>query len=97
MTPPTQATATKSPAPKAGSATFEQVASEALTRLRDSAHAAFAAAGGGDFNSLALSRRLGIDKSLSWRMVRFAQDPDVFAGSKHLPGDGSTVDDHCTH
>lgn len=84
MTPPIQA-------PKRSSAampnSFEHEASEALSKLRDAVNAAIGEVGGRDLNSLALSRRLEIDKSLSWRLVRFAQDQDLFAGSHHLPGD----------
>jgi len=67
--------------------TFETAASDALCALRDAAVTAIESIGGGNMNSLALSRRLGVDKSLTWRMVRFAQEPDAFSGSKHLPGD----------
>ena len=87
MVPPIQATASKATPSAPSGSTFEQAASRALTRLRDAALAAIEASGGQDMNSLALSRRMGIDKSLSWRMVRFAQETDEFAGSKHLPGD----------
>ena len=85
--PPTQATASKPTTSQRDGESFEKAAQGALTRLRDAARAAFVAAGGPDFNSLALSRKLSVDKSLSWRLVRFAQEGDVFAGSKHLPGD----------
>lgn len=84
MTPPIQA-------PKRPSAattnSFEHVAGQALRQLRDAVGEAIAAVDGKDLNSLALSRKLDIDKSLSWRLVRFAQDPDLFGGGAHLPGD----------
>ncbi len=89
MVPPIQAAAPKASGAQtqhhAGS--FERAAAIALTNLRNATASAIAASGGADLNSLALSRKLGIDKSLSWRMVRFAQDDDAFGGSKHLPGD----------
>ena len=67
--------------------TFESAAADALGALRDAVVTAIESIGGGSMNSLALSRHLGVDKSLTWRMVRFAQEPDAFSGSKHLPGD----------
>lgn len=67
--------------------TFELLAQSALQALRDRVASSIAACGGGGLNSLQLSRKLGIDKSLAWRLVRFSQDEDVFAGSRHLPGD----------
>ena len=89
MVPSIQATAPKASrgASTHGPVGFEQAASGALNQLRSATAAAIEAAGGSGLNSLALSRKLGIDKSLSWRMVRFAQEGDAFAGSKHLPGD----------
>jgi hypothetical protein len=69
------------------SGSFESAASDALSNLREATIRAVESVGGGRLNSLALSRKLGIDKSLSWRMLRFAQDADVFSASKHLPGD----------
>lgn len=89
MVPSIQATAPKASRAAAahGPVGFEQAAAGALGELRSATAAAIAAAGGSGLNSLALSRKLGIDKSLSWRMVRFAQEGDAFAGSKHLPGD----------
>jgi hypothetical protein len=76
--------------------TFETAASDALCALRDAAVTAIESIGGGNMNSLALSRRLGVDKSLTWRMVRFAQELDAFSGSKHLPGDAVVGAEHGT-
>jgi hypothetical protein len=89
MTPPIQAPRRSEATPCAASAStsFEQAAGGALTALRDAVKAAIASVGGTGLNSLALSRKLEIDKSLSWRIVRFAEDADSFAGSHHLPGD----------
>ena len=69
-----------------GSATFETAAKRALERLRGATKSTIDSAGLRDVNSLALSRKLAIDKSLSWRMVRFAEEPNAFSASKHLPG-----------
>ena len=69
------------------SGTFEHAAARAIERLRDATSAAIKAAGAADLNSLALSRKLGIDKSLSWRMVRFTEEANAFSASKHLPGE----------
>lgn len=89
MVPSIQTAAPKAsgPAQARGAVGFELAAATALGELRSATAAGIAAAGGSDLNSLALSRKLGIDKSLSWRMVRFAQEGDAFAASKHLPGD----------
>ncbi len=70
-----------------GSETFEDAAVHALERLRGAAASSIKSAGANDLNSLALSRKLGIDKSLSWRMVRFIEEVNAFSASKHLPGD----------
>ena len=70
-----------------GSGTFEHAAERALERLRAATAHAIAVAGAMNLNSLALSRKLGIDKSLSWRMVRFTEEANAFSASKHLPGD----------
>ena len=69
-----------------GSGTFETAAKRALERLRGATKSTIESAGLGDVNSLALSRKLAIDKSLSWRMVRFVEEPNAFSASKHLPG-----------
>lgn len=69
-----------------GSGTFETAAKRALERLRGATKSTIESAGLGDVNSLALSRKLAIDKSLSWRMVRFLEEPNAFSASKHLPG-----------
>lgn len=69
-----------------GSGTFETAAKRALERLRGATKSTIESADLGDVNSLALSRKLAIDKSLSWRMVRFVEDPNAFSASKHLPG-----------
>ncbi|MCX5640050.1 MAG: hypothetical protein NT059_04440 [Planctomycetota bacterium] len=70
-----------------GSGTFEEAAAHALERLRSATAATIKSAGAHDLNSLALSRKLGIDKSLSWRMVRFVEAANAFSASDHLPGD----------
>jgi hypothetical protein len=67
--------------------TFERHSRSALEALRSAVGSSISACGGDRLNSLQLSRKLGIDKSLAWRLARFAQDEDVFAGSRHLPGD----------
>ena len=69
-----------------GSGTFETAAKRALERLRGATKSTIESVGLGDVNSLALSRKLAIDKSLSWRMVRFVEEPNAFSASKHLPG-----------
>ncbi|MEI6475282.1 MAG: hypothetical protein WCO75_07805, partial [Planctomycetota bacterium] len=69
-----------------GSGTFEEAAAHALERLRNATAASIKSAGAHDLNSLALSRKLGIDKSLSWRMVRFVEAANAFSASDHLPG-----------
>ena len=69
-----------------GSGTFETAAKRALERLRGATKSTIESAGLGDVNSLALSHKLAIDKSLSWRMVRFVEEPNAFSASKHLPG-----------
>ena len=69
-----------------GSGTFETAAKRALERLRGATKSTIESAGLGEVNSLALSRKLAIDKSLSWRMVRFVEEPNAFSASKHLPG-----------
>ncbi len=66
--------------------TFESAAKRALERLRGATRSTIDSAGLSDVNSLALSRKLSIDKSLSWRMVRFVDEPNAFSASKHLPG-----------
>ena len=66
--------------------TFESAAERALERMREATKSTIESAGLGDVNSLALSRKLAIDKSLSWRMVRFVEEPNAFSASKHLPG-----------
>lgn len=38
-------------------------------------------------NALAMSRVLGIDKSLAWRLARFIGERDTIEGSQHLPGE----------
>ena len=67
--------------------TFEAAAKRALESVRAAMREAIASIGADRINSLALSRLLRVDKSLSWRIVRFAQEPDVFVGGEHLPGD----------
>ena len=66
--------------------TFESAAKRALERLRGATRSTIDSAGLSDVNSRALSRKLSIDKSLSWRMVRFVDEPNAFSASKHLPG-----------
>jgi len=68
------------------SGTFETAAKRALERLRGATKSTIDSAGLGDVNSLALSRKLAIDKSLSWRIVRFVEEPNPFSASRHLPG-----------
>jgi hypothetical protein len=66
---------------------FEIDARASLERLRGAIDAATSACGARGLNSLQLSRKLSIDKSLAWRIARFAQYEDVLLGSRHLPGD----------
>ena len=67
--------------------TFKSAAAAALLALQQATQAVLQQVAPAGTNSLALSRLLQIDKSLSWRICRFAATPDVFVASAHLPGD----------
>jgi hypothetical protein len=65
---------------------FERDARRALGALADALRAAAASVAPRGTNALAMSRVLGIDKSLSWRISRFTAERDPVDGSQHLPG-----------
>lgn len=67
--------------------TFKSAAAAALVALQNATRTVLAQVAPAGTNSLAISRLMQIDKSLSWRICRFATTPDVFAASAHLPGD----------
>lgn len=59
----------------------------ALHNLQEALLSLIKACGGAQDHAFALSQRLGIDKSLAWRVVRFANEPDVNKAIEYLPGD----------
>jgi hypothetical protein len=67
--------------------TFKSAAAAALLELQRATRAVLEQVAPAGTNSLAVSRLMQIDKSLSWRICRFAAGADVFAASAHLPGD----------
>lgn len=67
--------------------TFRAAAKETLETLQGCVRQVIAEVAGPGVNSLALSRLLAIDKSLGWRMARFAATADPFAASANLPGE----------
>lgn len=67
--------------------TFKSAAAATLLALQHATRAVLEQVAPAGTNSLALSRLMQVDKSLSWRICRFATTTDVFAASAHLPGD----------
>jgi hypothetical protein len=67
--------------------TFKSAAAIALLALQHATRTVLEQVAPAGTNSLAISRLMQIDKSLSWRICRFATTPDVFTASAHLPGD----------
>lgn len=67
--------------------TFKGAAATALLALQRATRTVLEQVAPAGTNSLAFSRLLNIDKSLSWRICRFAAGTDVFTASAHLPGD----------
>jgi hypothetical protein len=66
---------------------FRSEAEPTLRGLQSAVATAIAAVAPSGTNALALSRVMSIDKTLAWRMTRFAAEQDPFAASAHLPGE----------
>ena len=59
----------------------------AMQTLQSALLALIKACGAEQDHAFALSQRLNIDKSLAWRIVRFAKEHDVNQAVEYLPGD----------
>ena len=59
----------------------------ALQTLQGALLALIKACGADQDHAFALSQRLNIDKSLAWRIMRFAKEDDVNQAVEYLPGD----------
>jgi len=59
----------------------------AMQTLQGALLALIKACGADQDHAFALSQRLNIDKSLAWRIVRFAKEHDVNQAVEYLPGD----------
>lgn len=68
------------------SKSFGQVSGSTLRDVRASVTDMLAAIGLGEVRPATLAERLGIDKTLAWKLSRFVRSPDPLGGFRHLPG-----------
>lgn len=65
---------------------FVELSEETLRSLRAGVTDTLASLGLAGVKPTLLSERLGLDKTLAWKLSRFVRAPDPLAGARHLPG-----------
>ncbi|MCG3122656.1 MAG: hypothetical protein GIKADHBN_01048 [Phycisphaerales bacterium] len=67
---------------------FADAAAEKLRDVQAAMTDLLAQAGVGGARATDVGRRLGLDKTLAWKVARFAQESDPVAAARHMPGSG---------
>ena len=67
-------------------ATFEEDYKAAAQGVRAAMTELLASAGLGASNSRELSRRLGLNKNLAWKVARIVNESDPYSAAQHIPG-----------
>ncbi|MEL7483241.1 MAG: hypothetical protein AAFN41_02700 [Planctomycetota bacterium] len=74
--------------PTAGDEPFGAAAEKAIRDAQAAVHGLIDEAGLGGSRAVDLARSLKLDKTLAWKLARFADNDDPCAAFKHLPGPG---------
>lgn len=77
-----------SDASNAGPGGFARSAEGRLRAVQAALTDLLATAGLGGARPTEVSRSLGLDKTLAWKIARFVEDPDARSAAKHMPGSG---------
>lgn len=67
---------------------FAEAAGERVRTVQAALTDLLASAGVGGSRSMAVGRRLGLDKTLAWKVTRFVGSADVIKAFRHMPGPG---------
>jgi hypothetical protein len=67
---------------------FADAAAERLREAQGAMTDLLAEAGLGGARATEVGRRLGLDKTLAWKVARFAQESDPIEAARHMPGSG---------
>lgn len=68
---------------------FARHAENALYELRTVTMAILSSIPGGNLTGTSLSKKLQIDKTLAWKIMKFIESSDILIGSQYIPGESS--------